>query len=169
MGLAFTTSLAATHIILILILRLNAFNIFIHLPSNQMHVLLRFAALERVMRRVYPRGIKILSLLRCGRPSGMSTCNHNRISHIYYCLPLIPFTFPLSVNREKADEPVVQQRINSPAELSPIPAPATTTAAQVELLPAAREHLRVVINPPGAVYGCRGSTFGSDGGGHDKS
>ena len=32
----------------------------------------------------------------------MSTCNHKRISHICYCLPLIPLTFPFSVKREEA-------------------------------------------------------------------
>ena len=67
---------------------------FIYLMSNQ----------TRVLHDLQPSRNQdtLISLLRRARPIGMSTCNHNRISHIYYCLPLIPFAFPFSVKREEA-------------------------------------------------------------------
>ena len=61
-------------------------------------------------------------------------------------------SIPFSVKCEKADnanKSVVQQCVDSPTELSPISVPVTTMAAQVELLPAARGHPRVVIKIPG--------------------
>ena len=61
-------------------------------------------------------------------------------------------SIPFSVKCEKADnanKSVVQQCVDSPTELSPISVPVTTMAAQVELLPAARGHLWVVIKIPG--------------------
>ena len=78
--------------------------------SSQTRVLLRFAALERVMRRACPSRNRdtLISFIRFGRPIGMSTCNHNGISHIYLWLPVIAFTFPFSDKREEADDVVPQ-------------------------------------------------------------
>ena len=67
---------------------------FIYLMSNQTHVL----------HDLQPSRNQdtLISLLCCARPISMSTCNHNIISHICYCLPLIPFAFLFSVKCEKA-------------------------------------------------------------------
>ena len=61
-----------------------------------------------------------------------------------------------------------RQLIDSPADLSTIPAPATTTAAHLELLLAAQGTQRVVIKLLWRYINVLGRYFGPDGGGYDK-
>ena len=107
------------------------------------------------------------------RPLAITTCiNHNRTRSFGHALILTalqssPSRFRSPTNEKRRTMPT-RQLIDSPADLSTIPAPATTTAAHPELLLAAQGIQRVVTKPLGRYIDVLGRCFGPDGGGYDK-
>ena len=142
-----------------------------------------FAAHD-VPRCIFPRGIQTLSFTPCVHvaltqddqsPSLLAISA--ALDHLYmrsYCLyPMhitalqsSPSHFRSRTNEKRWAMPT-RQPVDSPAEHSPIPAPATTTAAHPELLLAAQGIPRVVIKLPRKYMDVVDRRFGPDGG-YDK-